>query len=84
MAEEISDQTSRRICEHMTMDHASSVTAMVLESLGTSEKISDCKMTRITLASCTLSYVACMGKECQLHTIEYPFDPPMKSVAEAR
>ena len=84
--EEISDATSKRICTHMTDDHKSSLTGMVIQSVGSSQgNVKDVRMTKITLKGCELSYAVCTSNDvCDMKTVFYEFNPPLESAKDAR
>jgi hypothetical protein len=81
---EITPDTSSRICHHMNDDHGLSVYGMVISLHNSKGEIKNAKMTKISLAECSLSYVVCRGDLCEMKTASYPFQPPLVSVAESR
>jgi hypothetical protein len=85
MSDVISDDTSKRMCAHMNVDHAASVHGMVLSCIQRKgAAISDAKMVSISMEGCQLKYVACKGDVCEMNNVFMPFDPPLKSVKESR
>jgi Protein of unknown function (DUF2470) len=85
-AEDVTEETSTRVCTHMNDDHAVSVYAMArrIAPLDPGFKVSEARMKKVTLDGCRIQVVACRHDLCQVHTVHYPFDPPLKSSAELR
>lgn len=81
---EITSETSSRICHHMNDDHGLSVYGMAISLHNSKGEIKNVKMTNISLAECSLSYIVCRGDLCEMKTASYPFQPPLTSVAESR
>lgn len=83
---EISDETSKRMCQHMNEDHAISVYVMAREvvSLKPGFKISGVRLKKVTLRGCEIQVVTCCNDLCEPLNVEYKFDPPLQSSAEAR
>jgi len=87
---EISAETSNRVCAHMNEDHAVSVYAMAKRKLtwppGGSKKwkITDAILKSVSLEGCQIQVVMCSGDLCQVQLFTYPFDPPLKDGAELR
>ena len=85
---EITPNTSDRICKHMNEDHYLSVHNMALSTLPTKKeqteaKLDQCKMTKATLSEIHFSFVICEdngeGGKCQLRTGILPLVPALKS-----
>lgn len=76
----------------MNEDHAVSVFAMVKSGLGKSksksDKISNCKMTSISLKEANFSYVECKGTSgtgaCTLKKTTFVFHPPLETMKDMR
>jgi len=74
----------------MNDDHAVSVFAMVKCSLGKSKshKISNCKMTSISLEEATFSYVECTSTSgtgtCAMKNTTFVFHPPLETMKDMR
>jgi hypothetical protein len=85
----ISPEASQRICTHMNEDHAVSVYAMAKSLLsnrsnGSSDSITQARLKQVTAESCTIAAVTCSGDACEMHSLQYPFTPPLTSAAECR
>ena len=84
----ITPATSDRICSHMNEDHASTCHAIVLESLSAHQSqrcsVKNARMKSIDLTGYSLTFVLCDGSSCSMESVRIPFDPPLKSAAEAR
>ncbi|GAX25963.1 hypothetical protein FisN_4Hh553 [Fistulifera solaris] len=74
--DEISDETSKRICAHMNDDHYVSVYAMAksLVQLQPKWKISSVNMKKVTSAGCHIQVITCSGDMCQSQNVVYNFD----------
>lgn len=84
---ELSDETSRRVCDHMNIDHAVSVFAMAKRLVGTLEpgfKISEAQLKKVTRLGCDIQAVTCRQDMCQVHRVVWPFEPPLRTSAELR
>ena len=82
---EISKETSARICTHMNEDHAVSVYAMAKSLLPASkQKISNAKLKNVTLEGCQISVVTCQGDLCEVHNVFYKFHPPLADAGQVR
>ncbi|KAL3930777.1 MAG: hypothetical protein SGBAC_011615 [Bacillariaceae sp.] len=91
ISNEISSETSQRICKHMNEDHAATVYAIVISTLPFTQQskacfsVSDTRLSSISLSSMTVKYVACSGDDVfQQKQETIPFDPPMNATREAR
>lgn len=84
--QEIPDDVSQRICQHMNDDHALSVYVMAKEmvQLESGWKLSDARLKKVTLAGCTIQAITCHQDTCAPQMVVYPFQPPLKAVSEAR
>ena len=86
--DEISPETSARICSHMNEDHAATCHALVLSTLSswteTKCKVQNARMTSVTMMGYNLSYVLCNGDACSMKNAMIPFIPPLKSSAQVR
>mmetsp|Transcript_32504 Transcript_32504/g.78900 ORF Transcript_32504/g.78900 Transcript_32504/m.78900 type:complete len:227 (-) Transcript_32504:161-841(-) len=87
---EISPETSQRMCKHMNEDHAATVYAMAISTLpimqqsNASLTVSNARLTSVSLTSVTIKFVTCSGDLCQQKQETIPFVPPMSSGREAR
>jgi hypothetical protein len=86
--DEISPETSARICSHMNEDHAATCHALVLSTLSSWTekkcKVQNARMTSVTMMGYNLSYVLCNGDVCSMKNAMIPFIPPLKSSAQVR
>lgn len=84
----VSKETSDRVCNHMNLDHASSVYAMAAATLPWKERNGDIKHTKLQSVSHTgyaMSFVICQGKDrCEMRSVAVPFEPPLTSSAELK
>lgn len=87
----ISPVASSRACDHMNVDHAPTVHALCLSTLTNRErrtiggvKVSNAKLTSISLEKYGLSFVVCDGDACRREVKEVEFVPPMASAKEMR
>jgi hypothetical protein len=83
---EISEEASKRMCQHMNDDHAVSVYVMAksLVRLEAGWKISDARLKKVSLTGCSIQAITCHKDMCVPHNVVYKFEPPLKSSAEAR
>lgn len=88
MAEEISKETSARICAHMNDDHRATIHAMVISNLSNHEafrcKVQNAKMNSVNMSEYSISYVLCDGHNCAMREIAIPFEPPLISSKDVR
>lgn len=84
--QEISEETSERVCTHMNEDHAVSVFAMgrSLVHVPVGWKISEAKMREVTLEGSYVRIVLCHDEFCQMEDVRYPFHPPLTSSSQLR
>lgn len=85
---EISPETSKRVCAHMNEDHAVSVYAMAKRKMvwpgdGGKWNISDTILKSVSLQGCLIQVVLCSGDLCQVQKVTYPFEPPLTDAAQA-
>jgi hypothetical protein len=83
--DEISGETSKRICEHMNDDHSVTVYAMAkfLGAFGRL-KLTDARLKEVSLSGCKISAVTCRGDLCEMKPLFYKFEPSLKSPSQAR
>ena len=85
--DEISPETSARICSHMNEDHAATCHALVLSTLSWTEKkskVQNARMTSVTMVGYNLSYVLCNGDACSMKNVMIPFIPSLNSSSQVR
>ena len=86
--EPISEATSKRICDHMNVDHGASIYGMVMDTLSEKEKsgrtFKNCRMTELSLENYTLEYTICQNEICEMQRKIVAFDPPLLSAKESR
>jgi len=87
----VSDETSKRVCDHMNDDHSVSVYGMAQsalsaagESLPPSWKISKAELTKVSLKGCDIRVVACSGELCEMRRVRFEFVPPLTSASQLR
>ena len=83
---EITDEVSKRMCQHMNEDHAVSVYAMAksLVKLKPGFKLSGARIKKVTLSGCSIQAITCCNDACVPLDVVFPFDPPLQSASEAR
>ena len=87
MTEEITPETSKRICSHMNEDHAATVHAMCASTLSGRDsrlKLTNARMKSVSLGGYELSFVLCDGDMCAMRTASVPFAPKLASGREIR
>jgi Protein of unknown function (DUF2470) len=84
----ISEETSRRICDHMNEDHAVSVYAMGKRKIefppGRGWKISKVSLQKVTLQGAELQVFMCRDNLCQDAKVTYHFEPPLQQPSQIR
>jgi Protein of unknown function (DUF2470) len=84
---EITDETSKRICAHMNSDHTLSVYAMAkrkIELPGRNWKISDVFLKKVTMEGCSIQVILCRDILCHDVNLTYPFEPPLTHPSQIR
>lgn len=83
---EISESSSKRMCQHMNEDHAVSVFAMAKSvlSLKPGWKLSGARLKKVSLSGCEIQAITCRKDMCQAHKVFYPFEPPLQTAEESR
>jgi Protein of unknown function (DUF2470) len=90
ISNEITKETSARICTHMNEDHYVSVYAMAKSLLTPSNnninntKLSNVKLVKVTLEGCQITAVSCQGDSCEMLKLFYNFQPPLRNSAQVR
>lgn len=80
---DITEEISQRICDHMNHDHYVTVYAMAKYSVFYKKRlrkfsISHVKMKQITSISCIMSVTLCSKDVCEMMTIQYPLFPSIQ------
>jgi hypothetical protein len=87
-AKNISEETSKRICDHMNDDHAVSVFAMAKRNLPKQPekgwKITTATLQKVSMDGATIQIILCRGDACQKIAIVYPFIPPLVEPSQIR
>lgn len=88
---DISPETSKRICDHMNEDHGNTVFLMAVNVYKINKKtkksgwhISGARLQTISLTGCHLQVFICCGDLCEMERVIYPFIPPLESPSDAR
>jgi len=87
MSDEVTAETSQRICSHMNWDHAPTVHALCTSTLSGRDarlKVTNAKMKSVSLEAYILSFVLCDGHSCMMKTASVPFAPKLESGKELR
>jgi Protein of unknown function (DUF2470) len=84
----ISEETSKRICDHMNDDHAVSVYAMAKRKLPKQPekgwKITSATLKKVTMDGADIQVILCRGDACQKIMVIYPFTPPLIEPSQIR
>lgn len=85
-SDQVSPETSKRVCAHMNIDHAVSVYAMAKSvlSLDKGWKLSSATLKSVSLQGCEIQAITCRADMCEMKRLSYPFDPPLQSSSELR
>ena len=83
----ISEETSKRICDHMNEDHAVSIYAMAKRQGPKPEpgwKMTATTIKTVTMAGATIHVTMCRGDACRQVQVVYPFIPPLTEPHQIR
>ena len=83
----ISEETSKRICDHMNEDHAVSVYAMAKRQGPKPEpgwKMTSTTLMNVTMDGATINVTFCRGDACRQVPVIYPFTPALTEPHQIR
>ena len=83
----ISEETSKRICDHMNDDHAVSVYAMAKNQGPKPEpgwKMTSTALKNVSMTGASIAVTLCRGDACRQVQVTYPFTPPLSEPHQIR